>query len=154
MGNFKFILEYNEYIKNIDNSNDDSNDDLYIYNEIKKRTKFNRLTLTEGLIKTYPIDKSISILKKRFPELEIELEEDGEIFIKGFTDILSKYLPIITNIGYFISKLTIDGNEWIIDYDNDTKPIAIFIEPKYDYEVAIPNILFHASPLKFKDKIT
>jgi hypothetical protein len=29
----------------------------------------------------------------------------------------------------------------------------IFIEPKYDHQVEIPNTLYHASPLKFKDKI-
>lgn len=150
MGNtLKFLLEYQEYIDNIENSNKD----LYIYDEIKKRSKFDRLTLVEGLILTYPIDKSVNILKKRFPELDIQVETDGDIFIQGFTNKIDKYLPLITNIGYFISKITIDGKEWKIDFKNDDKPIAIYLEPKYDYEVPIPDKLYHASPIKFKDKI-
>ena len=40
----KFIFEYNEYIKNIENSNNDE----YIYNEILKRTKFNRLVIFDA----------------------------------------------------------------------------------------------------------
>ncbi len=32
-------------------------------------------------------------------------------------------------------KLTIDGQEWIKEYDSDTKPIAFILEAKYDYEV-------------------
>jgi hypothetical protein len=69
MGNtFKFILEYREYIDNIENPEKDN----YIYNEILKRTKFDRLAIVEGLIHTHPIDKSVNILNRRFPELTIE----------------------------------------------------------------------------------
>lgn len=151
MGNtFKFILEYKEYIDNIESSEKDN----YIYNEILKRTKFGRLSIIEGLIHTHPSDKSINILKKRFPELIVELESDGEIYIENQpAQKLEKYLPIITNLGYFISKLTIDGQEWIKEYKDDTKPIAFVLEAKYDYEVEIPDKLYHASPIKFKDKI-
>ena len=49
----KFILEYGDYINDIENSKADN----YIYNEIQKRTKFGKLTLTEGLISTHPIVK-------------------------------------------------------------------------------------------------
>jgi len=150
MGNtFKFILEYKDYIDNIE----DSEKDNYIYNEILKRTKFGRLAIVEGLIHTQPIDKSVDILKRRFPELDIE-EEDGEIYIENQPpQKLEKYIPIITNLGYFISKLTIDGQEWTKEYNNDTKPIAFILEAKYDYEVEIPENLYHASPIRFKDKI-
>jgi hypothetical protein len=148
---FKFILEYKEYIDNIEKS--DINDS-YIYNEILKRTKFGKLAIIEGLIHTHPIKKSVSILKKRFPELLIEIEEDGEIFIENQpAQKINKYLPIITNLGYFISKLTINGQEWIKEYNEETKPIAFILEAKYDYEVEIPNILYHASPIRLKDKI-
>lgn len=151
MGNtFKFILEYKDYIDNIESSEKDN----YIYNEILKRTKFGRLAIIEGLIHTYPSDKSMNILKKRFPELIVELESDGEIYIENQPlQKLEKYLPIITNLGYFISKLTIDGQEWVKEYNNDTKPIAFVLEAKYDYQVEIPDKLYHASPIKFKDKI-
>ena len=147
---FKFILEYKEYIDNIENSEND----IYIYNEILKRTKFGRLAVVEGLIHTHPIDKSVNVLKIRFPELIIEVEDDGEIYIENQpSQKLEKYIPIITNLGYFISKLKIDGQEWIKEYNNDTKPIAFILEAKYDYQVEIPETLYHASPIRFKDKI-
>jgi hypothetical protein len=151
MGNtLKFLMEYKDYLSDIDNSNNDN----YIYNEILKQSKYGRLSIVEGLIHSFPVDKSINILKKRFPELEIQLEEDGELFIENQPPHkLNKYLPLITNIGYFISKLTINGKDWIKDFDSEIKPIAFIIEPKYDYEVVIPKKLYHASPIKFKDKI-
>jgi hypothetical protein len=132
MGNtFKFLFEYNDYIKNIENDDKDN----YIYNEILKRSKFGRLAIVEGLIFTHPSDKSIDILKRRFPELQIELESDGEIYIENQPpQELSKYLPIITNLGYFISKYTIDGEEWFIKPKENQKPIAFYIEAKYDYK--------------------
>lgn len=150
---FKFLIEYKEYIKNIENV-ENSNKDDYIYNEILKRSKFNRLVILEGLIKTHPVHNSINILKSKFPELVVEIEDDGEVYIENQpTSKLEKYLPIITNLGYFISKLTIDGQVWIKEYDKNTEPIAFIIEAKYDYEVKIPDILYHASPIRFKDKI-
>jgi hypothetical protein len=151
MGNtLKFLLEYYEYIDNIEKSDKDN----YIYNEILKRTKFGKLAIVEGLIHTHPPEKSINILKRRFPELHIEVEDDGEIYIENQpVQKLGKYLPIITNLGYFISKLTINGQEWIKEYNDVTKPIAFILEAKYDYEVKIPKTLYHASPIRFKDKI-
>ena len=151
MGNtLKFLFEYNDYIKNIENCDNDD----YIYKEILKRSKFGRLSLVEGLIFTYPSDKSINILKRRFPELYIELENDGEIYIENQPPYeLNKYLPIITNLGYFISKYTINGEEWLINPMDNEKPIAFYIEAKYDYEVNTPKILYHASPIRFKHKI-
>lgn len=59
MGNiYKFLFEYQEYIKNIENSDNDK----YIYNEILKRTKYGKIPISEGLIFTHPIDKSIKNL--------------------------------------------------------------------------------------------
>lgn len=148
---FKFLLEYNEYIKNIDNSDKEE----YIYNEILKRSKFGNLAIVEGLIFTHPIDKSINILKRRFPELVIEIENDGEIYIENQPpQKIGKYLPIIINLGYFISLHTLDGSNWIKEYDNNSYPIAFYLEPKYDLKVSVPEILYHASPIKFKDKIS
>lgn len=151
MGNtLKFILEYNEYLENIELSIDDD----YIFNEIKKRTKFDRLAIYEGLIKTYPLDKTTQILKKRFPNLKVEIEQDGEIYIENQPPRpIKEYLPLITNLGYFIATLTINGDEWIKEYNDDTKPIGFILEPKYDYEVQVPKKLYHASPIRFKDKI-
>lgn len=151
VNNFKFILEYNDYIKNIEKSTNDN----YIYNEIIKRTKFGKLAISEGLIFTHPIDKSINILKRRFPELNIEVESDGEIYIENtIKQKLNVYLPIITNLGYFISLYTIDGSKWIKTYDEDTEALAFYLEPKYDIQVNVPDVLYHASPIKYKDKIS
>ena len=147
---FKFLFEYNDYIQNIE-SNDKDN---YIYNEILKRSKFGRLAIVEGLIFTHPADKSIDVLKRRFPELDIEIESDGDIYIGNQPpQELGKYLPIITNLGYFISKYTIDGEEWFNKPKENEKPIAFYIEAKYDYEVEIPKTLYHASPIRLKHKI-
>jgi hypothetical protein len=148
---FKFILEYKDYIDNIE----DSEKDNYIYNEILKRTKFGRLAIVEGLIHTHPIDKSVNILKRRFPELIIEVENDGEIYIENQPpQKLEKYIPIITNLGYFISLITFDGNSWIKEYDSESCPVAFYLEPKYDLKVIVPETLYHTSPIKFKDKIS
>ena len=151
MGNMlNFIFEYNDYIKNIENTDKHN----YIYNQILQKSKFGRLPITEGLIFTHPIDKSVNILKRRFPELHIEIEVDNEIYIENQPkQDLNKYLPIITNLGYFVSKYTINGNEWFNKLKENIKPIAFYIEAKYDYEVDIPKILYHASPIRFKHKI-
>jgi hypothetical protein len=154
MGNkMRFLLEYHEYINNVDTLSyiEDNN----IFNEIKSHSKFGGLTLIEGLITTHPLSKSVDIIKKRFKELFLNIEEDGEIYIEGKFEKLEKYLPIFTNLGYFISKYTIDGDEWMREYTNETKPIALFLEPKYDIKIyPIPNILYHTSPKKFDNKIS
>lgn len=149
MSKLKFIFEYQEYLKNIENSDQDD----YIYAEILKRSKFDRLTLVEGLIYTHPVDKSVDILKRRFPYLDIEVGEDHEIYIYELKHKINHYLPIITNLGYFISQISYDSQNWEMGIDNNSYPEAICLEAKYDYEVSIPSILYHTSPLKFKNKI-
>ena len=54
-----------------------------MYEQFKHQTKNGQLTLSEGLIMTHPINKSVDIIKKRFPNLNISIEEDGEIYIDG-----------------------------------------------------------------------
>lgn len=147
----KFLLDYYQYMNDIENLSDI--EDIEIYNEISVQSKFGRLALVEGLIMTHPLNKSIDIIKKRFNELNPQIEKDGEIYIEGEFDELKKYLPLFTNLGYFIPTYTIDGQEWIKEYSDNTKPIALYLEPKYDYEVSLPIILYHASPLRFKNKI-
>ena len=63
----QFLLDYYQYLKNIDILFE--KDDLSMYENFKQHTKNNHLILTEGLIKTYPLEKSINIIKKRFPNL-------------------------------------------------------------------------------------
>jgi len=153
MGNkMRFLLDYYQYMNDIEKLS--NNDDIKIYNEIENQSKFGRLVLTEGLITTHSILKSIDIISKRFPNLIVQSEKDGEIYIEGEFEELGMYLPLFTNLGYFISTYTINGNEWLKEYNIETKPIAIYLEPKYDYKIDnIPKLLYHASPLKFKNKI-
>ena len=151
MGNtFKFLLEYNEYIKNIE----DSNLDEYIYDEILKRTKYNHLVIIKGLIFSQSINRSIDVIKNRFPDLLIE-SKNTSIYIENQPpQSIERYLPIITNLGYFISKYTIDGNNWLIDFDKKTTPVAFYLKPKYDYRVEVPEVLYHVSPSRYSKKIS
>ena len=59
----KHILNYSEYIKMIESLVND--EDYNIYNDITIQNLIN-----EGLIKTYPVQKSIDIIKKKFPKLK------------------------------------------------------------------------------------
>lgn len=154
MGNkMKFLLDYYQYIDNIDNLS--LLEDSKMYDKFRNQSKNGHLVLTEGLITTHPLNKSANIIKKRFPDLTIEIEKDGEIYIEGEMLELKNYIPLFNNLGYFISTYTINGNDWGKDYTDDTKPAALYLEPKYDLKIDnIPKILYHASPIKFKDKIS
>ena len=87
MGNtMKFLLDYYQYMDDIENLSE--TEDSKIYHEIEKRSKFGRLALVEGLIMTHPLIKSTDIIKRRFSELNTQIEEDGEIYIEGEFDRL------------------------------------------------------------------
>jgi hypothetical protein len=158
MSKFLFLLEYSDYINSIINYNSPKYSDEYIHEYMIKNQKNGILPLNEGLIYSQPIDITIKILKNKFSELDIKKYEDGDISIEGMNDKLKKYIPLINNLGYFISSAFIDDDS--INIKNlkkeDLEGVIcsnIFIEPKYDQQVEIPNLLYHASPLKFKDKI-
>lgn len=146
MSKFKFIIDFNDYINNIDNKS--NIDDVKLYNESKNEI------IVEGLLKTYPINKSINIIKKRFPYLDITLSDDNDIFIEGDFLELFNYIPLINNLGYFISTVTLDGSTWIKTFDENIKPLCIIIEAKYDIEILpLPKILYHTSPSIYDKKI-
>jgi hypothetical protein len=155
MSKFLFLLEYNNYINSLINFDKPKYSDKYIWEHMFKIQKNGVLVLNEGLIYSQPIDTTIKILKNRFNELDIKKYEDGDISIEGMDDKLKKYIPLINNLGYFISSAFKGGDN--IEFSIEDLPAIecdnIFIEPKYDYEVAVLKILYHASPLKFKDKI-
>lgn len=153
MGNkMTFLLDYYRYMENIDKLS--FSDDYKMYDNFKNQSKNGKLVLTEGLIKTHPQNISIDIIKKRFPNLNVKMEKDGEIYIEGDMVELNNYIPLFNNLGYFISMYTLNGIDWGKDYTDDTKPIAIYLEPKYDLKIdIIPKLLYHASPIKFKEKI-
>lgn len=146
MRKLDMILKYNEYINNIDYHLNDKH--IEIYNDIESSY------IVEGLIKTFDKEKSLQILLKNFKELNGNIEPDGEIYLEGYFKELGNYLPLINNLGYFISLLTLDGKEWIKDYDKVTKPLAILLEAKYDIKIINkPTILYHVSLKKNEDRI-
>lgn len=63
----KHILTYFEYIKMIETLS--NNEDYYVYNDAAIQNFIN-----EGLIKTYPAQKTINIIKKIFPKLNLLIE--------------------------------------------------------------------------------
>jgi len=148
-----FLFDYYKYIKNVDSL--DTSTDLKVYNMFKKHTKNDSLVIVEGLITTHPIKKSVDIIKRRFPKLSVKVEDEGEIYIEGEMKKLKNYIPLFTNLGYFVSLYTINGQDWIKEYSDNIKPIALYLEPKYDLKIdVIPEKLYHSSPIKFKDKIS
>ena len=158
MSKFLFLLEYNDYINSVMNYNKSKYSDEYIYEHMIKNQKNGVLPLNEGLIYSQSIDITIKILKNKFNELDIKKYEDGDISIESMNDKLKKYIPLINNLGYFISSAFKDDDSINISQlkKDDLEEVVcsnIFIEPKYDNQVNIPSILYHVSPLKFKDKI-
>lgn len=158
MSKLKFLLEYNEYLNSVINYKNSKYSDVYIYEFMSKVQRNGILPLNEGLIYSQPIETTMRILKNKFSELEIKSYDDGDISIEGLNDRLVKYMPLINNLGYFISSAfkgddSIEISKLKREELEDVICSNIFIEPKYDYQVDIPNILYHASPLKFKDKI-
>lgn len=141
-----FLLEFYEYIENIDKY--DSEKDKNIF------TTFKDYNLIEGLIWTVENTKSLNIILRRFKDLVGSIEQSGEIFLEGNFSELNNYLPLFNNLGYFISKITLDGQNWIKNYDNNTIPVALYLEAKFDTKITkIPKILYHATLEKNKNKI-
>ena len=158
MSKLIFLLEYNEYLNSLVNYKNSKYSDEYIYEFMSKVKRKGTLPLNEGLIYSQPIETVTRILKNKFSELEIKTYDDSDISIEGLNDRLKKYIPLINNLGYFISS-AFKGDDSIEisklkkeELENITCS-NIFIEPKYDYQVDVPNILYHASPLKYKEKI-
>lgn len=147
----QFIFDYISYLDNISIN---ESDDKYIFEQIKKNSFNNRLVLTEGLIYSQPIETTVRIIKNRFNYLEIEVSDENDILISNLVKPLNKYIPIITNMGYYISEYTNDGDNWLKEIDEKETPLAMYIEPKYDLEIKdIPKTLYHVSLLKYKDSI-
>ena len=129
---FKFddLFEYYDYLDNIDTVS---------FDEVEKvSNKLDNYIIYEGLIKTYPLQLSIDILKKRFPKFNISANDDGEIYIQGSFN--KDKIKILSNtLGYIVSS-----------EDNN----LIIIVPKYDREIeTLPKIIYHSTLNIYKDKI-
>jgi hypothetical protein len=134
-----------------------------------------KLNFQEGLIKSTFIGETINILKKQFPNWIFQYEKGDKAFtieilkIKDGINLqyFEKLLPLLNNLGYFISYIEIygDDNTEIKDkYDEKiiknafNNPVihSIYLEceAKFDQKVnKVPEFLYHISPLKNWEKI-
>jgi hypothetical protein len=133
-----------------------------------------KLNLKEGLIKSTPIGEAVFILKKQFPNWGFEYkkgDKDFSIEILKIKDgirleYFEKLLPLLNNLGYFISYMGVQGknillkdkyNEKIVKntFQNpNIDSIYLVCEAKFDEKVnKVPEFLYHISPLKYWEKI-
>ena len=142
---------------------------------IKSYLKEYKLNLKEGLIKTVPIGEAVFILKKQFPDWIFDYTKDDKDFVIEIYRIknaiksedFNKLLPLLNNLGYFISYMEIYGDDNLEIKDKYNEEIvsnafqnpkihSLFLEceAKFDQKVnKIPDVLYHITPLKNWDKI-
>lgn len=143
---YDFILKYNEYIENIFESS--KNDDIEIYTEFKNKY------IIEGLIHTQDIEKSIRIIQRKFTDIKVSKTQDIEILMDQLKLDLTDYLPIINNLGYFVSRKCIN-KVWYNYIDPIIGNISsIIIEPKFDLLSETPPILYHVTLSKNNKSIS
>ena len=132
------------------------------------------LNLKEGLIKTIPIGEAIYILKKQFYNWIFQYEKGDKDFTIEILRIkdgiqpeyFEKLLPLLNNLGYFISYMEIYSDDIAIEDKYNEKTVknafqnpkihSIYLEceAKFDQKVnKIPSFLYHVAPLRSWDKI-
>jgi hypothetical protein len=132
------------------------------------------LNLKEGLIKTIPIGEAIYILKKQFYNWIFQYEKGDKDFTIEILRIkdgiqpeyFEKLLPLLNNLGYFISYMEIYSDDIAIEDKYNEKTVknafqnpkihSIYLEceAKFDQKVnKIPEFLYHVAPLKNWEKI-
>jgi len=130
---FKFdkLFEYYKYLENINDISDE---------EIKNMSNiFNNYTISEGLIKTYPLQSSINIIKRRFPLYNVSVSENDEIVVEDKNLDKEKIKVLSNTLGYIISN---EADDYVI------------IEPKYDRVIDnVPKIIYHSTFKKHLKKI-
>lgn len=121
------------------------------------------LNLKEGLIKSTPLGKSLSILRKKFPSFKwgVNVKNTSITLRHVFGEEVDwgELLKYVNNLGWFgsiISFKTTNGLEIRnIQFDVEhlnlpLKWVSIHFEAKYDFKVdKIPPKLYHLTP-KFK----
>ncbi len=128
------------------------------------------LNLKEGLIKTVPLGKSVSIIKKQFPQLKFRYGNLNPTFTVEINNITveqyENFLKLINNLGYFISYNKVEGNNISIEdkynealikkmiQNPKVNLITLVCEAKFDFLVdKMPNYLYHIAPLQSWNKI-
>jgi len=118
------------------------------------------LNLTEGLIKTTNIGKTLNILEKKYSSKFIFSNFKNSFSIKTFsTDINALNNGIIkdaNNLGWFPSYVETEEytGKWNEKYFKEGE-IKLRFEAKFDEEIVenIPDILYHITPTQNADKI-
>jgi len=118
------------------------------------------LNLTEGLIKTTNIGKTLNILEKKYSSKFIFSKSKNSFSIKTFsTDINALNNGIIkdaNNLGWFPSYVETEEytGKWNEKYFKEGE-IKLRFEAKFDEEIVenIPDILYHITPTQNADKI-
>jgi len=118
------------------------------------------LNLTEGLIKTTNIGKTLNILEKKYSLKFIFSKSKNSFYIKTFsTDIDTLNNGIIkdaNNLGWFPSYIETEEytGKWDEKYFKEGE-IKLRFEAKFDEEIVenIPDTLYHITPTQNADKI-
>lgn len=124
---------------------------------LEKYKKEYAINLEEGLTKTTNLGKTVNILKRNFPELEIDSYNEDNIFIvKGLTqDTINTLLKYTNNLGWFPSWINSPFYIGKYSEEQDINSTSIIrFEAKYDEKIdKIPNILYHITPAQNTEKI-
>lgn len=121
--------------------------------------------LKEFITKTINVEKTIELFKKRFSDIEIDLNSYNDIVI-SLNKTKTKYLKEIESFmdayGYFLSnvsfkrgKINIDQILAYLDYQNDNFSYRLIYKAKYDIKINIKDeeIYYHLVPDIYIDKI-
>jgi hypothetical protein len=147
---FGKLVEYNEYLDNIDN--------LTLDELNKMENLWKDAIIVEGMLYTQPPDKTIRILQKRLKSLNFDLTEFNHIYINDVNTLtpydIKLVKSLIQNLGWLISmiKYSDDDNYIIYDKDNEDSKLenmnidSIIIEPIKDIRgITPPKILYHVT---------
>lgn len=115
------------------------------------------LNLKEGLIKTTNRGKTVNIIRKNFPKLNINVTKESNVFkIAGINkEDLPAILLLTNNLGWFPSWISSPfyNGKYSKDIEINTTS-KIRFEAKYDEKVEIvPEFLYHATPSSNTSKI-
>lgn len=137
----QLLIDFHKYLRTVENLS--HKEDLEIYDYIRGRSIYGGFPRIKETMQTFPIMKTIDIIRKRFPELNIKNSFGTHIIIEGIIDKLEIYIPIITNLGYSI-----------LLHDIDNKCFFLYAKPKYDFLIdVIPDIMYVVYPIRFKKYI-
>lgn len=122
--------------------------------------------LYEGLITSQSREKTISIIKRRFPKsMNFRYEPNENDFLiflhKSAPIVISSLIQLINNLGWYIAEIQLDNqsfngnNQQAINQlkDFNFTQAWLTIQAKYDIEVDTPPILYHATPTNKEQKI-